>query len=193
MMLLKMFWTFFGIGALTFGGGYSMLPMLMRECVEKQKWTTESDLMDYYALGQLLPGLIAVNTAGFIGYKQKRVPGVIACGLGVVTPSILVIIVVAMVLERLMGYPVVQHAFAGIRLAVGALILGTVINQCKRSVKSIPHIILSIGAFVAAVMNISTVVIVLISGALGIALGRRIDTPELKTLLSKAPKGGARE
>ena len=190
MLLLKMFWTFFGIGAVTFGGGYSMLPMLIRECVEKHKWTSESDLLDYYALGQLLPGLIAVNTAGFIGYQQKRIPGVIACGLGVVTPSILVIILVAMVLERLMGYPIVQHAFAGIRLAVGAMILGTVIRQCKSSIKSIPHIALAIAAFVASLLNISTVAIVLISGAVGVALGRRIETPELKTLLAKVWKGG---
>ena len=99
-ILLDLFCTFFRIGAFTFGGGYAMLPMLQREIVEKKKWAAEEDLLDYFAVGQCTPGVIAVNTATFVGYKKEGVPGGIMATLGVVAPSLVIITVIAAVLSN---------------------------------------------------------------------------------------------
>ncbi|MCF0151337.1 MAG: chromate transporter, partial [Firmicutes bacterium] len=84
--LLLIYWTFFKMGAVTFGGGYAMLPILRREIVENKKWADEETVMDFYALSQGLPGIIAANVSTFLGYKKKGVPGAVAAVLGVVSP-----------------------------------------------------------------------------------------------------------
>ena len=103
---MQILWTlyraFFMIGALTFGGGYAMLPMLEREIVAKHKWATQEEILDYFAIGQCTPGIIAVNTATFVGYKQKGIIGGIVATLGVVSPSIVIIMVIAAVLTNFM-------------------------------------------------------------------------------------------
>lgn len=132
--LFDIFFTFFRIGAVTFGGGYSMLPILQREVVEKKDWATDENLLDYYAIGQCLPGIIAVNTAIFIGYKTKKVPGSIAASLGVIAPSIIVITLIAMLLSNFSDILAVQYAFRGIRIAVAALITEAVIKLFKSNV-----------------------------------------------------------
>ena len=134
-VLFDLFRAFFTIGALTFGGGYAMLPMLEREIVSKHKWATNEELLNYFAIGQCTPGVIAVNTATFVGYKVKGVIGGIVATLGVVAPSILIITVIAMVLQNFMDIVWVQHAFAGIRVAVCALITISVVKLFKSNVK----------------------------------------------------------
>ncbi len=119
--LLAIFWTFVKIGGLTFGGGYSMLPMLRRECIEDKGWITEEELLDFYAIGQTTPGLIAVNTSILIGYNVKKLGGGLIAALGVVFPSIVVILIIAAALSGYMSLPVVEHAFAGIRVVVDYL------------------------------------------------------------------------
>jgi chromate transporter len=114
--LLELVWTFAYIGAFTFGGGYAMLPMLKREIVEKKHWATIDEIMDYFAIGQCTPGIIAVNTATFIGYKRKGVAGGIFATLGLVLPSLVIISVIAAGLENFAHIAAVQHAFAGIRV-----------------------------------------------------------------------------
>lgn len=111
-----------------------MLPILQREVVEKKKWATDEDLLDYYAIGQCLPGIIAVNTAIFVGYKTKKVPGSIAASLGVIAPSIIVITLIAMLLSNFSDILAVQYAFRGIRIAVAALITEAVIKLFKSNV-----------------------------------------------------------
>lgn len=176
--LLEMFWAFCTIGALTFGGGYSMLPMLTRVTVEKHHWTTEEELLNYFAIGQCTPGLIAVNTAIFIGYKQKKIPGALVCGLGVVAPSIVIILGIAMILENLMHLAFIGYAFAGIRLAVGALILSTIIQLCKSSARNLPQILLCVAAFVVvAVFGVSPIWVVVGAAAVGLILRERIEAP----------------
>ena len=137
---MQILWTlyraFFMIGALTFGGGYAMLPMLEREIVAKHKWATQEEILDYFAIGQCTPGIIAVNTATFVGYKQKGIIGGIVATLGVVSPSIVIIMVIAAVLTNFMDVVWVQHAFAGIRVAVCALIVASVIKLAKSNVKA---------------------------------------------------------
>ena len=121
--LIKMFLTFARIGGLTFGGGYAMLPMLQREVVEKHKWATEEELMDYYAIGQCTPGVIAVNTATFIGRSQRGTIGAIFATAGVVFPSFVIICIIAAVLSNFADIAAVKYAFAGIRVCVCVLIL----------------------------------------------------------------------
>ena len=137
-ILVDLYLTFTKIGGMMFGGGYAMLPILQREVVDNKKWATAEQLADYYAVGQCTPGVIAVNTATFIGSQQAGITGGIAATLGVVTiPSILILIIAAF-LSSFMDSVMVAHAFNGIRACVTALILASVIKLFKRSVKDWP-------------------------------------------------------
>lgn len=168
--LWKLFVTFCRIGAFTFGGGYAMLPMIQKEIVEKNKWATEEEVMDYYAIGQCTPGVIAVNTATFIGFKLKGIPGAIAATTGVVFPSIVIITIIAMYFNHFQDYAIVRHAFGGIRIAVTALIVNTVIKMLKTSVRDWLGILIFGMSFLAvAFFNLSPIIIVVFSGIIGIA------------------------
>ena len=173
-VLWDLFRAFFTIGALTFGGGYAMLPMLEREIVQKRKWVTQEDLLNYFAIGQCTPGIIAVNTATFVGHKTKGFWGSIVATLGVVAPSIVIITVIAMVLENFMDIAWVQNAFAGIRVAVCALITASVIKLVKTNVKEYWHIALAVVAFVVvAFVKLSPVYVVVGCAVLSFIFGKR--------------------
>lgn len=132
---LDLFLTFAKVGVCTFGGGYAMLPILQRELVEKKGWVTEDELADYYAVGQCTPGVIAVNTATFVGSSRAGVSGGIVASLGLVFPSVVIILVIAAFLQNFMDIPWVNHAFNGVRAGVVALILSSVIKLLKGAVK----------------------------------------------------------
>ena len=166
--LLELFFTFAKIGAFTFGGGYAMLPMLQQEVVDKHHWTTNDDIMDYFAVAQCTPGVIAVNTATFIGFYQAGIIGAVFATFGVVFPSIVIISIIAGLLQSFATLPVVVHALSGIRVAVCVLVLNAVIKFWKYGVKdSLGIIIFVISLGVAYFTNISTVFVVILSGALG--------------------------
>ena len=110
----ELYVSFFKIGGLTFGGGLAMLPMLQREIVTDRKWCTEEEILDMYAIGQCTPGIIAVNTATYVGYKQAGFVGGVFATLGVVSPSIIIICLVASILKSFINMPAVVHALAGI-------------------------------------------------------------------------------
>ena len=133
---LDLFLTFAKVGVCTFGGGYAMLPILQREVVEKKGWATDEELTDYFAVGQCTPGIIAVNTATFIGYKYKHIPGAVLASLGVVFPSVVIITAIAAFLSNFADIPVVQHALAGINAAVVALIAASVMKLGKSTLKN---------------------------------------------------------
>ena len=172
--LWQLFITFCRIGAFTFGGGYAMLPMLQREVVEKQKWTTEDEVLDYFAIGQCTPGIIFVNTATFVGYKQKGVAGAIAATVGSVFPSVMIVMVIAAVLQNFAELPVVQHAFGGIRVVVSVLIINAVVNMWKKSVKDKLGVVLVAAAFLISVWSgVSPVWIVLAAGVVGVVASVR--------------------
>lgn len=135
MLLLDMIWTFFKVGICTFGGGYAMLPVLQREVVEKKHWATQEEILDYYAVGQCTPGIIAVNTATFVGYKYAGVLGGVLCSLGFVLPSLLIILSIAALLRNFAHLTLVKNAFAGIRVCVCVLILNSVVKLWKSAVK----------------------------------------------------------
>ena len=144
---LELFCAFFQIGALTFGGGYAMLPMIQKEIVEKHHWATDDEIIDYFAIGQLTPGVIAVNTATFVGYKTKGILGGIIATLGVVTPSVIIITVIAAFLKNFMDYEIVQHAFGGIRVAVCVLISIAIMKLAKKNIKDNTGIIIALVVF----------------------------------------------
>lgn len=168
---LDLFLTFAKVGVMTFGGGYAMLPILQREVVENKKWAAEEELMDYFAIGQCTPGVIAVNTATFIGHKYKGVWGAIAATVGVVFPSLLIISALAGVIEAFSHLVWVQNAFGGIRVCVCVLICNAVAKLFKKAV--IDKITLAIFLIVALgsyFTPLSPVVFVLLAGAAGIAI-----------------------
>ena len=132
--LIKLFTTFFRIGLFTFGGGYAMLPMLEREIVEKNNWSTRADILDYFAISQCIPGIIAANTATIIGYTRRRAWGALFATVGVISPSIIIITIIAAALSNFMDYQPVMSAFAGVRAGVTALIFAAAINLFKSNV-----------------------------------------------------------
>ena len=169
-VLLDLYLTFARIGGLTFGGGYAMLPMLQKEVVENRGWATNEELMDYYAIGQCTPGIIAVNTATFIGNKTRGTLGGIVATLGVVTPSLIIITLIAAFLTNFAELAVVKNAFAGIRVCVFVLILNAVVKLGKSSVKDA----VTLGIFLAVLagamlIDVSPVVFVILAGIAGAA------------------------
>lgn len=169
MEFLKLFGAFFRIGLFTFGGGYAMLPMLERECVDKYGWCTKDELLDMFAIGQCTPGVIAVNTATFIGRKQKGVFGALCSTLGVITPSLIIITILAAVLQNFADIPTVQHAMAGIRIAVAALILSISIKLIKSSWKKTVDIVIGLIAFLlVGILDFSPAIAVIGAGLFGV-------------------------
>ena len=185
-ILIDLYFTFTKVGGMMFGGGYAMLPILQREIVDNKKWATTEQLTDYYAVGQCTPGVIAVNTATFIGSQQAGIAGGVAATLGVVTVPAILILIIAAFLSSFMDSVIVAHAFSGIRACVTALILASVVKLFKGSVKDWPTRIIYItvlalaaaGNFLAAPERLarvwetitSPVFLVIISGIAGLAI-----------------------
>ena len=169
--LIDLFFTFCRIGGLTFGGGYAMLPIIQKEIVEEKKWATEEEVLDYYAVGQCTPGIIAVNTATFIGYKVHGIIGAIVAPLGVVFPSLIIITIIAALLKNFANYSIVQHAFSGIRVVVIALIVSSILKLAKTSIKNSTTLIIAIIAFIlVAFVNLSPIYIVIAAACIGLIL-----------------------
>ena len=170
-ILLELFLIFAKMGAVTFGGGYAMLPILQREIVDNKHWGTEEELMDYYALGQVTPGMIAVNVATFIGCKLKGFWGGVFATIGVITPSMIIITVIALFLSQFEENPYVAHAFAGIRACVCVLILDAVIKLGKKSVKDQRTLLIFLAILLISLFApVSPVISVLAAGAAGFVI-----------------------
>lgn len=171
--LWELYIAWFKMGLFTFGGGYAMLPMIQRDVVEKKKWATEDEIMDYYAIGQCTPGIIAVNTATFVGYKVKGIAGGIIATLGVVSPSLIIITIIAAFLTNFQDIVVVQQALSGIRISVCILMSVSIYELAKKSVTNIFGITLCVLAFVMSYFtSVSTVLLVVVAGICGIIKGR---------------------
>ena len=167
---LKLFWAFFKIGAITFGGGYAMLPFLQQELCAKRNWVTEEEIIDYFAIGQCTPGIIAVNTATFVGYKRKKLLGGIVATLGIVTPSIIIISIIALLLQNIAELTVVQNAFKGIRVAVSVLIVNAIIKLAKNSVVDIYTLLMFlISGVICFIFGVSPIYIIA-AAAIGILI-----------------------
>lgn len=169
---LQIFWAFIKVGALTFGGGYAMLPILQRDIVEHNKWATDEEVMDYYAMAQCLPGIIMVNTSVFIGRHRKGAPGGVVAGFASALPSLVIITVIATFLTAFADYPIVQNAFAGIRACVVVLIANAVIKLWKSAMvdwKSIVIVFLPVFAL-SAFTGVSPILLVVAAALAGIII-----------------------
>lgn len=173
--LWALFSTFFRIGACTFGGGYAMLPMLTRELVDKRAWVTQEDLADYFAIGQCTPGIIAVNTATFVGYQRKKYAGGVVATLGLVAPSCIIIAAIAAVLSEFTSIAAVASAFSGIRAAVCGLIFASAWKLFRAAVvDAFTLALFLVGLVLSLACSLSPVLIILLAGLCGaarIALG----------------------
>lgn len=189
--LLELYFAFLKIGAVNFGGGYAMLPLLERDLVQNRGWTTTQDLTDYFAIGQCTPGLIALNVSTFIGSRRKGIPGAIAATVGFVTIPIVIILIIATFLQGFADYPVVQNAFAGIRVCVCVLIVQAVLRLWNKSVVDKTTLILYLGVFLMTAFSgvlplaIPAAVLVIISGMLGVIIGGFRDKNKDKEKSSK--------
>ena len=169
----SLYFAFFKIGAFMFGGGYSMLPLLNRELVDRRGWTDEEELLDYFAIAQCTPGIIAINTATFIGNKRKGFWGGAAATLGAITVPVLVVLIIASLLMRFWALPAVAHAFAGVRVAVAALIAASVVRLVKSGVKNWFGVALCTLAFIAvALLGQSPVLVIVCAAVAGLIAGR---------------------
>ena len=167
--LLQMYIKFFRMGAVTFGGGYAMLPILRREIVQSSHWVDEETIMDYYALSQGLPGIIAINVSVFIGYHHRKTPGAVAAALGVVSPSILIISIIAFFLSSFQDNVYVQHALAAISVCVVALILDAVISMWKKGVKDALCLVVCLAVLLLSLFTgVSPILMVIACAVVGI-------------------------
>ena len=183
----ELFLAFARVSSLTFGGGYAMIPLVDRELIKKRGWVTMEEVIDYYTIAQITPGLIGVNLATFVGYKRKGTLGGIFATLGYVVPSATYILVVALFISNFAEIPVVQHAFTGIRIAVGALILDTVIKLVKGVFKDYKALVIYAIVFVLSILPAqagrllgiipvffkSPVLLVVVSGLIGLLIYRQ--------------------
>lgn len=172
--LLDLYLTFAKLGLFTFGGGYAMLPLLEREVVEKKKWASHEEILDYYAIGQSTPGIIAINTSTFCGYNVAGNFGGIVASLGFITPSIIIITIIAKFLKSFSDFALVQHAFSGIRIGVCALVFYSVVKMIKKDANTKLKFSIFLVTFIAiGLLSISPILVVVCVGIFGVFLGRR--------------------
>ncbi|MCL2409033.1 MAG: chromate transporter [Oscillospiraceae bacterium] len=168
---IKLFLSFAYIGTVSFGGGYSMLPMFQRELVDKNGWLTEMEMADMFSVGQCLPGVIACNTAVFVGYKQKGVRGGIVSAFGAAFPSVVITLILAAIITNLADFPVVMRAFAGLRVGVSVLILNSVIKLWKQAIVDLAAIVIFAVVFLIAIFtSFPVAILVIVAGFIGIAV-----------------------
>ena len=163
------------IGASIFGGGYAMLPVLDRELIQKRNWISMDEVIDYFTIAQITPGLIAVNVATFVGYKRKGIAGGIMATVALIAPGICLMLIISTFIKRFSDYDIVRHAFTGIRLSVCALILDTLLKLSKGVTRNYKSVIILICAFIlSAVFSLSPVFIILGAGLAGFLFFRGV-------------------
>lgn len=174
--LLKVFAVFFKIGLFTFGGGYAMISLIESECVEKRKWLTHDEFMDLTIIAESTPGPISINASTYIGYTQGGFLGALAGSFGVVLPSFIIIYLISLFFMNILDYPIIAHAFSGIKVCVGVLILKTGFKMFKKLKKTPLNIAIFIAALVISLavdifaLNFSSIYIIIICGVLGYVL-----------------------
>ena len=176
-----LFLTFLKIGAFTFGGGYAMIPLIEEETVKRRKWIADEDILDIVAVAESTPGPIAINAATFVGYKVAGVMGALLATCGVVLPSFFIILAVAVVLQKFADFPVVQHAFVGVRAGVLALIIKAMVTMYQQCPKHVFSYVIGIAAFLSvAFMGVNVLTVIILAALLGVAytimLARRAKT-----------------
>jgi chromate transporter len=176
---LELFIVFLKLGALTFGGGYAMIPVVERELINKKGWITMDEVMNYYTIAQVTPGVIAVNLSTFVGCKRKGPLGGVLATAGFVLPGSICITAIAVFLAGFADLPAVRHAFTGIRVAVCALIVDTVIKLVRGVFKTKRAVVIYLIAFaLSAVWSVSPMLLIIASGLLGLLVFRQKPAPD---------------
>lgn len=174
-LILALYLTWFKMGLFTFGGGYAMLPMIEREVIEKKHWADEEEIMEYYAIGQCTPGIIAVNTATFVGYRQKGVFGAIAATLGVISPSFLIIGVLASFIKEFREIAWFKQALTAINAAVSYLLFCSLRKLWRNNIKNIASFLIFLVSLLLAIFSdLSTAYLVVIAALMGIIQARKV-------------------
>ncbi len=169
--LFGLYFSFAKIGTFTIGGGLAMMPMMQKELVDKKKWITEEELIDYYAVGQSTPGIIAANVATFVGYKQCGIIGGIVATLGMVTPSLLIIMILANFINSISDYPMVQKALNGINVAVAALLTSVIVRFAQKTIKNVWNaLFMGIAFILIFFFHVPSFIVILCAIATGIIL-----------------------
>ena len=169
--LLTLFLVFAKVGGFTFGGGYAMLPVMQREIVDRQHWATGEELVDYYAIGQCTPGVIAVNVATFIGQKRRGFIGGLFATLGVITPSVIIITLIAAFVSGFSDNEIVMHAFKGMRAAVAALVVGVLFKLGKKSIVDVATVVIFVAVTLLSMFTpLSPAIYVVLAGVCGIVI-----------------------
>lgn len=170
--VLDVFLTFLKIGAFTFGGGYAMMPIMQKEVVDKKKWATDDDIIRLLVISESTPGVLAVNSATFIGYKVAGFWGSTLATLGVVLPSFIIISIISLFLTQFQSIALVKYAFLGIRAGVAILILNAAIKLSKKIKKDIFSYIIIFSSFLVAYFTSFNILFIMMIGALlGIIYG----------------------
>lgn len=175
MKTLHIFLTYFKIGCFTFGSGYTMLPLLERELIDKQKWIDNDTLYNYFALAQSVPGIVAVNTATFLGYRMKGFLGAFAAAMGMILPSLILITIIAAFFHNLADYEIVQKIFRGLNIAITALLVKTLWTMGRRSIKDIvTATIFGAALLVNIIWGVNPIYFIICGGILGLLLAGRV-------------------
>ena len=175
-LLLDLFLSFAKIGLFTFGGGYAMIALIENICVEKKRWITHDEMMNVTVIAESTPGPIAINCATFVGYKQKGLPGAVAATVGMVLPSFCIIFLISRFLDNFLEIAWIAHAFLGIRIAVGILILDAALRMIKKMPKKPLTLTVMICAFLAMLLidmlaiRVSSITLMLIAAAVSLGL-----------------------
>lgn len=166
--LFELYISFFKVGLFTFGGGLAMLPIIEREVVNNKKWASYEELLDYYAVSQSTPGIIMVNVSTFIGYKERGLIGGIISTLGVVSPSLIIITLIASLIENFASISYVQSALKGIAAGISAIMISSLIKLGKTSIIDILSVALCIIGFVISYFTKLNIIYAVV---FGIAVG----------------------
>ena len=175
-ILIDLFLTFAKIGLFTFGGGYAMLSLIERSCVEQKKWITHDEMMNVTLIAESTPGPIAINCATFVGYKHKGLFGAVVATIGMVLPSFCIIFLISMFLDNFLEIAWIAHAFMGIKVAVGILILDAAIKMIKTMQKKPIPITIMICAFAAMLsidifaLRVSSITLMLIAAVISLVI-----------------------
>ena len=169
-LLLDLFLTFAKIGLFTFGGGYAMIAPIENICVDKKNWITHDEMMNITVIAESTPGPIAINCSTYVGYKQKRLPGALAATIGIIIPSFFIIFMISMIFDHFLEIKWVSHAFQGIKLAVGILILDAAVKMLRKMQKKPLPILFMLSSFAAMLLinvfsvRISSIILMLTAG-----------------------------
>ncbi|MCG0275764.1 MAG: chromate transporter [Thermosediminibacteraceae bacterium] len=166
--LVVMFWTFFKIGAFTLGGGFAMIPLMKAEFVDRLRWLKEEEFLDIIAVSQCVPGVVAINSSVYIGYKLYGFLGAAIAALGTVLPSFLIILAVALVYNEIRSEPAVQKAFRGIYPALVVLVLAAAINLRKAAFRNFFDMVVAIACLIALLIDVHPIFVIIAAGTTGI-------------------------